>query len=339
MSKTRVRLIDIAEQVNISRAAVARVLLGTGAGNIRVGKEKSELIKKIAKEMNFQPDNSAQILAGKSSKIIGVLIDSYTPQIRFKTLSVAEEILAKKGFRLIIGQTHDNYKNFKSYIADFASRRVDAIICFAHEYPNFDISKDFDGFKNVVFVGQPKSENANFVAVNIGTGIQHLVQYLCESGRKKIGLWVTNSGITTSLLRKQGYQKGLEKQGLIFDPDLISYCSQNPPVKEDCLYVIDYLVKKQKVDAIITNNDIWAINLIKFLKKCHLKIPQDIAIAGVDNIDIAEMLDPELTTIDQKGEQQGKIIAEMVFKMINNKKENIPQQVFIEPKLVIREST
>ena len=339
MSKTRVRLIDVAKRAKVSRAAVARVLLGTGAGRIGVGKEKTALIKKIAEEMNFQPDNSAQMLAGKNSKIIGVLIDSYAPQVRFKTLSVAEEILAKEGFRLMIGQTHNNYDNFKSYIADFASRRVDAIICFAHEYPNFDVSKDFEGFKNVVFVGKPKLENANFVGADTRKGIEKLVEHLVKTGRKKIGLWSCSAGSVNDLLREQGYQEGLEDQRITFDVDLISYCFNYPPSKEDSLRVIDYLVKQKKVDAIIAHNDVWAVKLIKYLKRSGMKVPQDIAVAGFDNIDIAEIYDPELTTIDPKGEQQGKVIAEMILEMVENKKDNIPKMFTIIPELIVREST
>jgi DNA-binding LacI/PurR family transcriptional regulator len=339
MPKTRVRLVDIAERAKVSRAAVARVLLGTGAGRIRVGEEKARLITRLAAEMNFQPDNSAQMLAGKSSKIIGVLIDSYAPQIRFKVLSAAEEILAQEGFRLIIGQTHNNYENFKSYISDFASRRVDAIICFAHEYPNFDILKDFDSFKNVVFVGRPKLENANFVEVDTQKGMQKLVEHLYKTGKKRIGLWTQSSGSTACYLREKGYQNGLKDQKLEFDVNLISYCFDYHPSEEDCLYVINYLVKQQKVDAIIANNDVWAVKLMKYLKKCGFKIPHDVAVSGYDNIDIAGLFDPELTTVDQNGEVQGKIIAEMILKMIKNKKEVTSEQMLIEPELIVREST
>jgi DNA-binding LacI/PurR family transcriptional regulator len=339
MQKTRVRLVDIAERAKVSRAAVARVLLGTGAGRIRVGKEKAELIKELAEEMNFQPDNSAQMLAGKSSKIIGVLIDSYAPQVKFKTLSIAEEILAKEGFRLIIGQTHDNYESFKSYIADFASRRADAIICFAHEYPSFDISKDFDGFKNVVFVGRPKLKDANFVEVDIQKGIQKLVRHLCEKGKKRIGFWNYSSGSTSHILREMGYKSEICAQGMEFDPDLISHCLNSFPAPEDCLKVIDSLVKQRKVDAIIANNDVWAAKLIKFLKKSGIKVPQDVAVTGFDNIDLCEISDPELTSVDQNSELQGKVIAEMILEMIKNKSKNAPRQINIEPELIIREST
>ena len=314
-------------------------LLGTGAGRIRVGKEKAELIKQIAEEMNFQPDNSAQMLAGKNSKIVGVLIDSYAPQVRFKTLSVAEEILAKEGFRLMIGQTHNNYDNFKSYIADFASRRVDAIICFAHDYPNFDISKDFAGFKNVIFVGRPKLENTNFVEVDIKKGIEKLIEHLSATGRKKIGLWSLTTGSINGLMREQGYQEGIKACGMPFDVELISYCFSNPPQEEDCKHVIDYLIRQKKVDAIIANNDVWAIKLMKGLKKNGYRIPEDIAVAGFDNIDMAELCEPELTSVDQNSNSQGKIIAEIILNMIKNKKEVISQQILIEPELVVREST
>lgn len=336
----RVRLIDVAKRAEVSRAAVARVLLGTGKDSIRVSEAKSALIRKHAKEMNFQVDKSAQMLAGKSSKIIGVLIDSYAPQVRFKTLSVVEEILAKRGYRLIIGQTHDNYENFKSYIADFASRRVDAIICFAHEYPEFDVSREFNSFDNVVFVGCPKQlKNTSFVEVDIKKGIQKLVIHLSAAGRKKIALFYPGTDALSVKQRMDGYKIELQAQGIPFDDELVYSCLNNPPLTKDYSEVIKYLVGERKVDAIIANNDIWAVNLIKYLKRNDIRVPQDVAVAGVDDLDVAKMIDPELTTINQKTKEQGKAIAEILLHMIDKKNRNTPQQIIIEPELIIRKST
>ena len=340
MSNTRVRLIDVAKRAEVSRAAVARVLLGTGKDSIRVSEAKSALIRKHAKEMNFQVDKSAQMLAGKSSKIIGVLIDSYAPQVKFKTLSVVEEILARKGYRLIIGQTHDNFENFKSYIADFASRRVDAIICFAHEYPDFDVSKEFHGFDNVVFVGRPKQlKNTSFVEVDIKKGMQKIVKHLCAAGRKKIALFYPGTDASSVKQRMDGYKIELQAQGIAFDDELVYSCLNNLPFKDNYLEAIKYLVGERKVDAIIANNDIWAVNLIKYLKKNDIYVPRDVAVVGVDDLDVAQMIDPELTTVNQKSTEQGDAISQIILEMIENKQINIPRQITIEPELIIREST
>lgn len=337
MLKTRVRLIDVAERAKVSRAAVARVLIGTGAGRIRVSDEKAALIKRLAQEMGFQPDNPAQMLAGKKSKIIGILIDSYAPQVRFKILSVAEEILARKGFRIMIGQTHDNYDNFKSYITDFASRRVDGIICFAHEYPDFDISGDFDSFRNVVFVGKPRLEQTNFVEYDIKAGVEKLVDHLVASGRRKIGYFMLNSGSLANKQRMAGYLQALAKHDIAFEEKLI-FNGPHFPDKDDYMAAVDYLVKQQQVDAVIANNDIWAANFIKYSKKCGIKVPRDVAVTGFDNIDIAEISDPELTTIDPECALQGRALAEMMIDMILKKTSDTPRQVVIEPRLIVRES-
>lgn len=337
MTTARVRLKDIAEIAKVSRAAVSRVLLGTGAGRIRVGKEKAELIMKIAKEMNFSPDTSAQMLKGKSSKIIGVLIDSYTPQIRFNVLSVVEKILAKKGFRMIIGQTHDNYQNFKTYIEDFASRRTDGIICFAHEYPGFNISKDLDNFKNVVYVGKPEHENANYVAIDIENGMVKLLNHLKNSGKKRIGLLYSNYECYSNYQRMEGFKRGLLENDLEFDENLIFRCPSCPEAKH-YQEAIEILVNKQKVDTIVAGNDHLAVKLIKQLKKLNYDIPKDIAVTGFDNLDIAEIIEPELTTIDQQRQIQGNQIANMILDMIKKTKEDTSQQIYIEPKLIVRDS-
>lgn len=336
VQETRVRLIDVANKAKVSRAAAGLVLLGSGAGRIRVGAEKAALIKRAAKELRFRPDTSAQMLRGKKSKLIGVLIDSYASSSRFQVISVAEEILAKKGYRIMVGQTHDNYKNLKSYVADFSSRRVDGIICVAHGYKEFDTSKDFKDFENVIFVGEPRERGLNFVDHDLKVGMEKIVRYLIKTGRKRIGHFLMSKSLAVAQ-RLEGHKEELARHNIEFDEKLIVH--SNIPEKDDYLAAIKYLVRDQKVDAIIANDDIWGANLIKYMRELKIDVPERVAVVGCDNLDIAKISYPELTSIDVASADQGKIVAQMMLDMIAEKKQKLPRQIKVEPKLIIREST
>ncbi len=336
-SGTRVRLIDVAERAKVSRGAVARVLLGTGAGRVRVSEEKAALIKRLAEEMGFAPDNSAQMLKGKKSKIIGVLIDSYAPQSQFHILGAIEEVLRQKGYRILVGQTHDNYENLKLYISDFTSRRVDGIICLAHGYREFDTINDFKNFQHVVFVGEPRGENVSYVAIDTKSGVRKIVRHLLGTGRKRIGHFLLNSGSIAHMRRLDGYREELESNSIVFDEKLIFNASR-PIDESDYMEVIDKLVVQQKVDAIIANNDMWGVMLIKYLQMRGIDVPGQVAVAGWDNQDIVNVSTPKLTSVDIDSNAQGKAIADMLIDKIE-KNEHTHKQIIIEPELIIRKST
>ncbi len=337
-SGTRVRLIDVAERAKVSRGAVARVLLGTGAGRVRVSAEKTELIKRLAEEMGFAPDNSARMLKGKKSKIIGVLIDSYASQTAFMAFSVAEEILCQHGYRIMVGQTHDNYEILKQYISDFTSRRVDGIICLAHGYSEFDTVNDLKNFHNVVYFGEPRKPGLRYVHYDVKAGMKMIIDHLVASGRKRIGHLLFNSGSMYMTRRIEGYKESLKQYDIPYDEKLL-YKADQAPDEAGYMDIIDYLVEQQEVDSIVVHNDLWAVRLIKYLKKRGFDIPAQVAVAGCDNLEIGEISSPELTTVDPKIKEQGRVVAEMILEMIEGGKKIENRQIKIEPELIIREST
>lgn len=339
MQEARVRLIDVARRAKVSRGAVARVLLGTGAGRVRVSTEKAAFIKRLADEMGFFPDNSAQMLKGKKSKIIGVLIDSYPPQAYFEVLASAEAVLCKNGYRIMVGQTHDNYENLKLYISDFVSRRVDGIICFAHGYPDFDTVKDLKNFDHVVFVGEPRTPDVNYVATDIKLGVRKIVKHLLATGRKRIGHFLLNSGSTAHIHRLEGYRDELENNNIVYDKKMIFQYSTKKLDEKDYMEAINHLVLRQGVDAIIANNDMWGVMLIKYLQKSGIKVPEEVAVVGFDNLDIVNVSSPELTSIDIKSGEQGKAAARMILDMIEGKSSDECKQIKIDPEIVVRKST
>ena len=161
MSKAgTVRLVDVAKRVGVSHAAVSSVLSVNRKGSIRVGKATSENIRRVAREMDYQPNIAARQLKGKRSHIVGVIIDSYAPQIAFDRLSEIEQSLNRYGYRLMVGQSHGDIKHLQQYAADFLSHGVDGVVCISHDYPDSGakVAGIYSRFKNIVFIGKPSGQ-------------------------------------------------------------------------------------------------------------------------------------------------------------------------------------
>ena len=330
MQQPKIRMIDIANQAKVSAATVSQVL-NPRKGSVRVAEATAKRIRRIAEKLNYRPDVSAQMLAGKQSKIIGVIIDSYAPSVHQRTLAVCEDLLAEHGYRLMIGQTHNNCEILTNYIKDFIAYNVDAIICFAHEYPaqGFDISKSFGNYKKVIFVGHPKAKDAFFVDLDVKTGIEQLVELLHRKGRNKIAMILQQFGYCSDFQRVAGYRDGLQKCGLQYDKSLML----DMEINSKC---VDYLLN-HKVDAVLTSNDKNAILLIKELIARGINIPEDISVCGFDNDEISSLFIPELSTVDQDSQTQAKAIVKLTMDMLSRRDCN--KSIVIKPQIIERKST
>jgi DNA-binding LacI/PurR family transcriptional regulator len=330
MHKTKVRMIDIANRARVSAATVSQVL-NPRKGSVRVAEATALRIRQIAEELNYRPDVSAQMLAGKRSKIIGVIIDSYAPSVHQRTLAACEDLLAEHGYRIMIGQAHNNCEILTNYIKDFIAYNVDAIICFAHEYPEQggDVSKSFGNFKNVVFVGRPKTDDAVFIDLDIKTGIEQLVELLHRKGRKRIAMVNRQFGYNTDFQRQEGYRAGLLKCGLQYDESLVL----DMEVTSEC---VDYLLGQQ-VDAVLASNDRNAVLLIKEFAARGVKVPEDISVCGFDDDEIASLFVPELTTVNQDSKAQAQAVVKLTLDMLSGHECSIT--AVVKPKLIERKST
>jgi len=340
----RTTLSDIAREAGVSRSATARVLLGTGGDHVRVSAATRERILETARSLGYSPNRSAQQLRGKSSRTIGVILDTINTPVMSERLFALEREANLHGYRLFVGHTHGQPEALQDYVADFGSRGVEAIFCL------FDLTADrdtrarqcFGPFKKVVFHGRPAWAGGYCVRVDTREGIRAGVEHLIARGRKRLALAISNSANDElMMLRKEAFEESIAShknrvKGFIWDADF-----QNITPSSDVLNQgVEYLHGKCRADALISSSDVWATRFILQLQKSGLSVPQDVAVIGYDNLDIAKVISPALTTIDQRHEAYAKSAIELLLSVAREKP--LPPRkrtVTITPELVIRESS
>lgn len=339
------KLADIAKMAGVSIPTVAKALHGTGGANTRVSEKTAKKIKSIARQMGYRPNLIARQLAGKKSQIIGVIIDSYAPQVAFNRLAEMERQAAKLGYRFMVGQSHGELDRILEYIEDFDARGVDGIICISHNYPAIAEQID-EAIANTelkaLFIGRPadKSANFSFVDIDIADGIIQAISHLVNRGKSSIGIILPKSEYPNITARYKGYIAGLNKNKLEYNEDLLADIPDTSIVKISSELIkpaIERLLAKQ-VDAIICSNDRVAVHVIKLLMKMGIRIPDQIAIVGYDNLEICEMITPELTSIDQNPRELARQAIDILIEQIERSPTK-PRHVTIKPNLIIRETT
>jgi len=346
-TKGHPRLADIAADVGVSIVTVAKVLHSTGGKNTRVSAATANKIKASATRLNYHPNMVARQLAGKKSGVIGVLIDSGAPPIYHQLLLNMEKYAEEHSFKLMIGNVHENPNKVKEYVNSFIAYGADALICQAHAYP--DIGQELVEYCanaiDTVFIGRPEyqPERYCYVDFNIESVVRQAVKILLEQGRKRLGMFVLGGYFQAPSMNRRcvAFRNALTTAGIEYDHNLIKTIPHTDVMNKDkFLPLIRDLVENRKVDAIINANDYLAAMTVKSLLQLKIEIPRQVAVIGTDDIDIASLLTPTLSTFSCNQDACAKALIETAEKLIN-KQEMTPDQRarLFDPIYIRRETT
>jgi DNA-binding LacI/PurR family transcriptional regulator len=339
----RTRLKDIANLAGVSHTTVAHVLLKSAGKNARVSIETANRVRTIAEELGYKPDPIARQLRGKSSKTIAVLIGSGASPINHQRLEEIERLINVKGYHLVIGHPNIEPHQIAEYVDDFIGRGVDGIISYITKHTA--LPEIIRHQKNVVYVYKPPFAESSYVDIDEAYGTHQLVDHIISRGYKKIGLALPDTAAYGQRERIRGYKEALIDNNIKAEQHLI--WTPQYPVSPDPHFLnpeiadkaIDDLIIKSRVDAIIAATDYWAAQIIKSLKSRGFRVPNDVAVASYDNLDIARLIEPELTTLDPQNNVIAESIVNMLLNIIEHPNEDRQKQVTIKPKLIVRNST
>lgn len=331
----------IADRLGVSRELVAHALRDRPG----VARETRQRIRDTASAMGYRPNPIARQLRGQHSHVIGVLIGNDNPQVNFDRLARLEQEAFQHGYRLMVGHIHDAADRVEEYLHDFAARRVDAVFWLdqpANPRPLVS-SRAARKVPNLISLHDPSIAAAAAVQVDYADGIRQAVRHLVARGRQRIGLVLAAPGWEGNPLaeRRRGYHEELTAQQRPVEAalewighDLLA----NP--REHAVAIVQALVEQQHADALLASNDLWAIELIRALRQRGHRVPGDVAVIGFDNLNLASLFDPPLTTIDQRHAVFAQAAMGLLVELVEHGM--IPaasRRIVIAPELIVRETT
>ncbi len=342
ISRKRIRLVDIARAVGVSRGAVGHVLLGSG-GNIGVSPETASKIRQAAKKLNYQPNQVAQRLSGKSTHLIGALLtQSAMSAKRAERLLAFEAVARQAGYRVLVSQLHLRIEDLQTSLDEFAARGIDTI---AYLDTDNSVGELLAEIPCLVSCVRFPSSAICYVQMDRFAAAKMAVDHLIERGRRRIGLVEMARMGGHSMLeddKHDGYCQAIRQHGLEDGLDRIAVfptTSGRPAVMEVAGGIIAELVAK-KCDALVFTADRWAAVGMKELKRLGLKVPQDVAVVGFDNREYSDLLDPELTTIDHRHTRCAELMMEQIARLEKHEPLADPQRcILVQPQLIVRQST
>ncbi len=330
----KITIADIAKKANVSKMTVSRVVNNTGA----VAETTREKIQKLIIEMNYHPDHIARSLSSKTTRTIGIVIpkkekiflDNYIAHV----LSGVSEILKDKGYRIMLFPVDVDNEFEVTGIAQ--SNLVDGLIVLKISDNDEYIKKLAEQSLPSIRINNRDDEgNVNFVDCENVKGAKLAIDYLYQKGHRKIGFVCGCLGESSGEDRFEGYKKSIKDLGLEYNEDWII----QGDFDKDIAYnnTEKFLNLDNRPTAIFSSDDYMALGVIEKIQEKGYKVPDDFAIIGFDDIDVASNFKPALTTIRQPMHDLGSHAASLLLDIIND---NIstPVKEFLDVELIVRET-
>jgi DNA-binding LacI/PurR family transcriptional regulator len=326
---------DIARKANVSPATVSRVLNNT----VPVNEEKRKKVIKVIQEYKYTPNTVAQSMRTKKSKMIGVVIPDFCNPFYYDLFKYIEVEARKSGYHVIVTSTRDDDDEVQ-YFDDLIHRSIDGLIVCSYrgDKKMVDYLLDFSKRIPVVFMDNIQLDKpVNSVYINGKNGIKNITKHIINQGHKKIAFIKSIQQYKVANDRYQGYCETLEENGINFNPSFVFEGDYNI---ESGFNAAKYFfeITKEKPTAVIASTDLMAIGALNYIKLKGFRIPEDIAVAGFDDIFMSKMITPALTTYKQPIE---KIAGETIKLLLNKiKKPEIEnKRIVLDGELLIRRST
>ncbi|HEY2328879.1 MAG TPA: LacI family DNA-binding transcriptional regulator [Verrucomicrobiae bacterium] len=314
-----VRLKDIAQIVGVSVMTVSKAL----RDEPDVSAATKARIKKLALDMGYVPDSSAQGLRTKTTKLFGLVIPTTSNPIYARIVFAIEERAHELGYDLLIAHTYNKPEREDAVLRRLLSRRVDGLFIT----PVYRFEAEARIYQEIiardtptVLLGAPAPFCKNFPAIEIEELIAsyNATKYLIGLGHKKIAYLTGPPAAPWAHERFEGYRRALREAGIDVDDKLV-FQSGNT-IEDGTKAALQMLNEGVQPTAIQAVSDLVAIGCAETLLQQGVKIPQDVSIIGFGNILAAEFYRVPLTTVSQPKYRLGMAAVEAMMSLIKGEK-------------------
>jgi len=338
MSSKPATLKEIATKLNISVSTVSRAL----HDHPSIGLTTRQKVKKVADEMNYEPNQAAVFFQKGKTFTIGVILPELSEAFFSSATSAIEETAYKKNYTVLLAQSHDDEEKERELVEKMKNHRVDGLLVSlaknTSSFEHFERLKKYD-IPVVFFDRIPPLSNIHSVACNIETGTVEAVNYLLKKGHRTIGMINGPKTLIASAERKEGYIEAMQKNRLKFDPSLILNCDLTEKDTERCL--TELMEHKRKVTAIVTFNDYIALFAIKKTRSLEIPINEKLEFVSFANLPLINYMDHvPVASVEQFPFEQGQKATEILLELLAKKERSATKQeayynTIIESKLVL----
>jgi len=315
---TRVTTRDVAERAGVSQPTVSLVLSKNPTA--RISAETRARIIKAAEELRYSPNLVARSLVRSRSYALGIIVPDFRNPFFADVVSSAERVASQAGYAVLLCEAGES--NPARYLNALHERVIDGVIIDAVGASSVD-SELLDR-TNVVLIDQLPGRWPGVASDAESAGAQ-AADHLIELGHKRIAFIGPAIDSHAFRMRERGFYKRLVAAGI---PLPSEYLVRSDPTAVDGRAAMrSLLLLKPRPTAVFCVNDVIAIGALKACVAAKVRVPTDVSIMGCDDIELAQLVTPELTTVRVPAGELGARAARLLIRTIEGEKERKPPRM------------
>ncbi|MEX2143401.1 MAG: LacI family DNA-binding transcriptional regulator [Anaerolineales bacterium] len=329
---------DVAQLAGVSRTTVSFVINNLQRANI--SESTRQRVLRAAKELNYSPNASGRRLVSGKSNTLGLVLcqspeQTYADAFLARVIFGIEQAAMQTGFQVLLTQVDPDNQNGYTHL--ISENHVDGIIISGPRQGDMDIVSLHQKQVPLMLLGQMPNTEIPFVDVNAAQSAEIAVSHLIELGHRQLAM-ITNARLTytSAQQRLDGYRKAHEIVGLQPDERYIREGNYTPASGFQAM--AELLTLSPRPTAVFVASDVVALGAMLAIKHAGLRIPEDIAIVGFDDVPLAEYFDPPLTTVRLPAFELGWSAGERLVRLLNH--EELAQTgLLLETEFIVRASS
>lgn len=331
MKRLNIPVNKLASAIGVSPATISRVIHHPEL----VAPEKKEMIEKLLEEQGYNLKEMLKSQVERNRRMITVVIPSIINPFYYKILKGIESSAASHNYEVVIYQNTITEANVDLFLNVVEMTNTRGVVCLSKSLETDLANRIFSEVPMVQCCEYNKEAKAPYVSINDYAASKSAVEHIVNNGYKRVAFINGPLSFNYAKERLRGFDAACEENGL-YPPR--SWKISLPDVAYDLGYsaACQLLGNADRPDAIFCTADVFAASVIKAANRFSIRIPEDLGVVGFDNIDLAAVTIPGLTTINQPSFQTGFTAAESLFEMIYS--ETIPRSILLDTELISRES-
>jgi DNA-binding LacI/PurR family transcriptional regulator len=323
---------DIARLARVSHPTVSRALQNSPLVNAKT----AEKIRKIATESGYRASAVARGLVTRRTRTIGLVVTSVADPFTSQVVSAIEQAANDHGYCVFLADSNADPDRERKIVQSFAEQRVDGIIVTSSRVGALYLPLLEEMMVPIVLVNdQHPGAFVHSVMICNQEGTRAVTEHLAGLGHRRIAFIGDQFGYQSDTERLAGYREALDAARIPFRPELVVRGDGKP---EAAMHTMDELLARSNPPtAVCCYNDMTALGAMRSIRMHGLRVPEDISVAGFDDLFVASYTEPPLTTVRQPMRRMGQLAMENLIKLMSGQESVV--RIMVRAELIVREST
>lgn len=330
----RVTMADVAREVGVSMMTVSRVVNEKGD----VSTLTRQRVLAAIERLGYRPSSIARGLATRRTGTLGLVVPDVANPFFAEVARGVEQVAYAEGYNVFLCNTDEDPERELDVLGSLEEKRVDGIVLCSSRLETTDLELVIASHPAVVLLNRRLNgagDQVHAVLVDDELGGRLATEHLVRRGHRAVGFLSGPTGSRSGQGRMVGHRAVLTEYGIAFDEGWVRNCAPVADAGREA--AIALLAAHPELTALLCYNDLVAVGVLRAATELGRQVPRDLAVVGFDDIPLAALVTPPLTTCRVARHELGMRAVELLLRQIGGK-EVIEDAIVLEPQLVVRES-